>query len=176
MINFPKRDYYGKPITALLLVQYLEHHGIQRRTYADDVKISARIQDLNDEFAGWFHPIKKRLFETAAAQKIIQDIENETNVLLLGAAGSGKSGCVGVLQKHLEDNHIPYPEQNCIHPKCVLSSVHLGHALFHKSHLLLAVAVWILRALSDGQALQGLSRLYLKTRRGFLPFLQWPVL
>lgn len=108
LINFPKRDYYGKPITALLLVQYLEHHGIQRRTYADDVKISARIQDLNDEFAGWFHPIKKRLFETAAAQKIIQDIENETNVLLLGAAGSGKSGCVGVLQKHLEDNHIPY--------------------------------------------------------------------
>lgn len=107
LINFPKRDYYGKPITALTLVQYLEQRGFQRRTYADNIKISAKIQDLNNEFADWFHPIKEFLFETVAAQRIIQNIENETNVLLLGAAGSGKSGCVGVLQKYLENNHIP---------------------------------------------------------------------
>lgn len=108
LINFPKRDYYGKPITALTLVQYLKQRGFQRRTYADNIKISAKIQDLNNEFADWFHPIKEFLFETVAAQRIIQNIENETNVLLLGAAGSGKSGCVGVLQKYLENNHIPY--------------------------------------------------------------------
>lgn len=108
LINFPKNDFYGKPITALTLLQYLEQRGFQRRTYADEVKISASIQNLNAEFADWFHPIGNFLWPTSTSQDLLRAIKSHSNVLLLGAAGSGKSGCISILQKHLECSHIPY--------------------------------------------------------------------
>lgn len=105
---FPCKDYYGKAITAPILWDYLKKYNHTPNQLAEDRRIAPRIQQLNQEFLNDFFPINGNLVETPEVAKIMEAIHDQSNVLLLGKAGSGKSGCLQAFLKTLAKENMPY--------------------------------------------------------------------
>lgn len=108
LLNLTENDNYGKTLTAGILQQYLEQRGYQRRLLASDTNIPLQIERLNHRFKSHFHPIGDHPFPIQEAHTVLQTILAGKNVLLLGGAGIGKSGCVQALLDELDNEHIPY--------------------------------------------------------------------
>ena len=108
LLNLTENDNYGKTLTAGILQQYLEQRGYQRRLLASDTNIPLQIERLNHRFKSHFHPIGDHPFPIQEAHTVLQTILAGKNVLLLGDAGIGKSGCVQALLDELDNEHIPY--------------------------------------------------------------------
>ena len=80
----------------------------QRRLLASDTNIPLQIERLNHRFKSHFRPIGDHPFPIQEAHTVLQTILAGKNVLLLGDAGIGKSGCVQALLDELDNEHIPY--------------------------------------------------------------------
>ena len=66
------------------------------------------LERLNHRFKSHFRPIGDHPFPIQEAHTVLQTILAGKNVLLLGDAGIGKSGCVQALLDELDNEHIPY--------------------------------------------------------------------
>ena len=108
LLNLTENDNYGKTLTAGILQQYLEQRGYQRRLLAADTNIPLQIERLNHRFKAHFRPIGDHPFPIQEAHMALRAILTGKNVLLLGEAGIGKSGCVQALLAELDKRHIPY--------------------------------------------------------------------
>lgn len=108
LVNFAESDNLGKPITEQMLRLHLEKRGHLPKNLADDINIPTRILELNKQFKETFHPIGGKIVCPPETNNVIQSIENGRNVLLLGKAGAGKSGCLCSVQSYLENKSIPY--------------------------------------------------------------------
>ena len=108
LLNLTENDNYGKTLTAEILQQYLEQRGYQRRLLAADTNIPLQIERLNHRFKAHFRPIGDHPFPIQEAHMALRAILTGKNVLLLGEAGIGKSGCVQALLAELDKRHIPY--------------------------------------------------------------------
>ena len=108
LLNLTENDNLGKALTARELQQYLEQRGYQRRLLASDTNMPLQIERLNHRFRSRFHPIGNRIFPMQEAHRALQAVLEGSDVLLLGEAGVGKSGCVQALLDELDSAHIPY--------------------------------------------------------------------
>ena len=112
LLNLTENDNYGKTLTAGILQQYLEQRGYQRRLLASDTNIPLQIERLNHRFKSHFHPIGDHPFPIQEAHTVLQTILAGKNVLLLGGAGIGKSGCVQALLDELDNEHMLRAKKN----------------------------------------------------------------
>lgn len=99
---------YGVRITAKDIVDYLEEHDIHVRNYGHDERILNRISIVNCSYWDKYPAIFDNLVHRTATDKIINDIQAGSSIILHGKAGSGKSGCLQELINYLDYNHILY--------------------------------------------------------------------
>lgn len=108
LLNFPINDHLGKSITEQMLRSHLLARGHLPKDLAHDINIPTRILELNDQFRDAFRPVGGKIVHSPQSDTVIQSIESGRNVILLGKAGAGKSGCLCCVQAYLDDNCIPY--------------------------------------------------------------------
>ncbi len=120
-----ENELLGCEITASMIVEHLEKNpDVSLRKLNNDVRILPRIKVLNEEFLGSFFPINNSLIQRMEAMHIYDDIINETNIIIHGKAGCGKSGVAFELANKLKSDGITYlalrldrraPETNAEH-------------------------------------------------------------
>lgn len=99
---------WGRPINAREVLAYLEEHGFQQRLLVHDERTLTQIKTLNQAYIESFHPIGSSLFHRCEADKIMECIHNGKSALILGKAGSGKSGCIHKVIENLEAERFTY--------------------------------------------------------------------
>lgn len=108
LLAFSKEDHFGQCITQTQLVAHLENAGYTLSDFRGRHDIIPRIRELKEEFKQDFFPIGNNLVETPSVQNAVESIlDAKCNVLILGTPGSGKSGVVQWVVRHLEKNYVP---------------------------------------------------------------------
>jgi hypothetical protein len=102
------QSYWGKPICVADIVKWLEKHGIRQRVIQQDNRCLPRIRELNQLYAERFQAIDSCMIHRTETDKLLQYILNGKSVIVLGAAGIGKSGCIQEAVQVLEKDEIPY--------------------------------------------------------------------
>ena len=97
---------WGKPITAQALVAWLQEKGYHQRMLSHDERGLTRVQELNRLYQESFRPIGAALFHRKESERILDYIFEGNSVIVLGKAGSGKSGCIHEVEKTLESQGI----------------------------------------------------------------------
>lgn len=99
---------YGVQISTHDVILAMQSRGFNPKKYGQDESVWQRIENLNSIYWGAYLPINGTLLPRNAAMKVIEYLENGDSVLLHGKAGSGKSGCVELISKYLEENGTLY--------------------------------------------------------------------
>lgn len=102
------QSYWGKPIHALDVVNWLEKQGVQQRILNQDSRSLPRIQELNSIYKDRFSLINSQLIHREETDELLTHIQNGKSVVLQGNAGVGKSGCIRELIQMLEADSVPY--------------------------------------------------------------------
>jgi len=102
------RAYWGKQIFASDVVKWLEQQGIHQRMRGQDTRCIPRIQELNRTYAERFLAIGSDLIHRTETNEVLQYILAGTSVIVLGNAGTGKSGCLQEVIHTLDGQGIPY--------------------------------------------------------------------
>lgn len=100
--------YWGKPIYAPNVVDWLDRQGIHQRFLGQDTRCMPRIQQLNHTYAGRFQAIGTDLIHRAETDEVLRHVLAGTSVIVLGCAGTGKSGCLQEVIQALEKQGVPY--------------------------------------------------------------------
>lgn len=101
------QSYWGKEIIASDVAKWLEQQGIKQRIM-QDTRSLPRIQELNRTYAERFLAIGSELIHRTETDEVLQHILAGRSVIVLGAAGTGKSGCLQEVIQVLEDKAVPY--------------------------------------------------------------------
>lgn len=102
------QSYWGKPIHALDVVNWLEEQGVQQRILNQDSRSLPRIQELNSMYKDRFSLINSQLVHREETDELLAHVRNGKSVVLQGNAGTGKSGCIQELIRVLEADSVPY--------------------------------------------------------------------
>ncbi len=102
------QSYWGKPIHAYEVSDWLKSRGIHQRKLSQDVRGLPRIQEINLTFAERFLPIISPLIHRFETDEVMKYIQRGQSVIIQGSAGSGKSGCMQEIVRALEDGNTPY--------------------------------------------------------------------
>ncbi len=99
---------YGIKLCANDIVVYLQGQGIRFKNYGRDGITASRIQEINHTCWRTYSPIHGSFIERKETQMVMDALNEGLSVVLHGKAGTGKSGCVELVSRSLEENHIPY--------------------------------------------------------------------
>ncbi len=99
---------WGRPINAKEVISWLESKGYHQRPVIHDERILTRIRTLNQLYCASYSPIRSTVFHRSETEQLLYHIHTGMSVLLLGKAGSGKSGCIHELLDSLEREKIIY--------------------------------------------------------------------
>lgn len=102
------QSFWGKPICATDVSKWLEWQGIHQRNLQHDKRCLKRIEELNQIYTERFLPIESCIIHRAETEELLQHIGNGKSVIVLGVAGSGKSGCIQETIHYLKKENIPY--------------------------------------------------------------------
>ena len=102
------QSYWGRPIRATDVVNWLEKQGIQQRILEQDSRCLPRIRELNSIYADRLSLINSQLIHRKETDELLTHIRNGKSAVLQGNAGTGKSGCIRELIQALEANSVPY--------------------------------------------------------------------
>lgn len=100
--------YWGKPIYASNVVAWLKRQGIHQRILGQDTRWLPRIQQLNRAYAGRFLTIGPDLIHRTETDEVLRHVLAGTSVIVLGSAGTGKSGCLQEVIQALEKQDVPH--------------------------------------------------------------------
>lgn len=100
--------WYGRDLTANLIVDHLEKKGFRLRNRIASNTILPQIQELNRNLWGNYLPIQGHLLHRSATDEVLRIVESGGSVVLHGVAGCGKSGCLEELRDELEKRKILY--------------------------------------------------------------------
>lgn len=103
-------DLFGKPIYADELRGYLAEKGFHPKRLSHDSRIAPVIETLQREFAESIQPllIGGLPIQRLVTSKLISAIHDQKNILVIGSAGTGKSGVLYELTEKLKATGIPY--------------------------------------------------------------------
>lgn len=99
---------WGRPINAKEVISWLESKGYHQRPVIHDERILTKIRTLNQLYCASYSPIRSIVFHRSETEQLFDHIRTGKSVLLLGKAGSGKSGCIHELLDSLEREEITY--------------------------------------------------------------------
>ena len=99
---------WGKPITAPDVIAWLQKEGYYQRALSHDERSLPHIRELNRLYQENFYPVGASLFPRKESRKILECIYKGNSVIVLGKAGSGKSGCIHEVMQTLELGGAPH--------------------------------------------------------------------
>lgn len=102
------QSYWGRPIISSDVDKWLRHQGIHQRMREQDSRCLPRIQKLNQTYKERFLAIDSGLIHRTETDKVLQHILAGKSVIVLGTAGTGKSGCLQEVIQALESQDVPY--------------------------------------------------------------------
>jgi hypothetical protein len=112
LIAYAGNNYkYRKPLYSNeLRVHLVEYHNIHPKNLSHDGRIAPVVEELRLQFSESIRPglIHDRIIPREETKQIVECIESGKNVVLHGAAGSGKSGILLELTEYLHHKRIPF--------------------------------------------------------------------
>lgn len=100
--------YWGKPIIASDVDKWLKRQGIHQRMRGQDTRCLTQVQKLNQTFKERFLAIDSGLIHRTETDEVLRHIFAGRSVIVLGTAGTGKSGCLQEVIQAFEDKDVPY--------------------------------------------------------------------
>lgn len=100
--------YWGKPISASDVAGWLDRQGIHQRSLGQDTRCVPRIRQLNRAYIERFQAIGSSLIHRTETDEVLRHVLAGTSVIMLGSAGTGKSGCLQEVIQSLEKCSVPY--------------------------------------------------------------------
>lgn len=102
------QDRLGCNISAIEMTSFMEQRGYMLRQLDRDTRIGPRVSELNIKFSESYSPILGELFHRKESDQAINHLQAGHSLLLLGSAGTGKSGCLHEIISNLKKEMIPY--------------------------------------------------------------------
>lgn len=99
---------FGHMVTQDELELYLVQNDCQMKNLQRNDSIPGKIRELNKSFQDLFSPIDGYIANKETFDSLTKDISQNRNLLILGAAGIGKTGFIRELTNHLERTTIPH--------------------------------------------------------------------
>ena len=99
---------WSKPIIAPDVIAWLQKEGYHQRALIHDERSLSHIRELNRLYQESFHPVGASLFPRKESRIILENIYKGNSVIVLGKAGSGKSGCIHGVVRALESEGVPH--------------------------------------------------------------------
>lgn len=98
----------GCSITQNEIEIILEKSGFHLKQLQRDHSVPQKISSINQRYTDDFYPINGIDIYREQVDELYCKLMQKRNVIILGRAGAGKSGCIVQLIKKMEENTIPY--------------------------------------------------------------------